>query len=112
MRVKLVPKSYKMGKRIMCVSEPCLPQAPSTEPSEAAAPVETLKSQGSPPSAVQAQSRTSVSFSRFSISNDSNGQGEPEHKGAEPPLDEEERMGFLCKLGILDTVRAESSMIL
>lgn len=32
-------------------------------------------------------------------------ENEPEHKGAEPPLNEEDRMDYLCKLGVLDTVR-------
>ncbi|PNW70925.1 hypothetical protein CHLRE_17g739250v5 [Chlamydomonas reinhardtii] len=30
-------------------------------------------------------------------------ENEPEHKGAEPPLNEEDRMDYLCKLGVLDT---------
>ncbi|GFR53121.1 hypothetical protein Agub_g15837 [Astrephomene gubernaculifera] len=38
-----------------------------------------------------------------STSNDSLTVSEPEYKGADLPINEDERLGFLCKLGVLDT---------
>ncbi|KXZ50686.1 hypothetical protein GPECTOR_15g370 [Gonium pectorale] len=65
------------------------PQKPATSPPPAPAPTTTTASRISP--------------SRVSLSTESTGGSEPEHKGAPHPVNEEERMGFLCKLGILDT---------
>ncbi|GIL48868.1 hypothetical protein Vafri_5296 [Volvox africanus] len=79
---------------------------PTSPTAGGAAPADTTSSdklKTTQPLAVQNPTRSSIPVARISTSNESNGQGEPEHKGAEPPVNEEERMGFLCKLGILDT---------
>ncbi|KAG2454256.1 hypothetical protein HYH02_001289 [Chlamydomonas schloesseri] len=41
--------------------------------------------------------------SRVSTSSSAQEPAEPEHKGAEAPLNEPDRMDYLCKLGVLDT---------
>ncbi|GLC39870.1 hypothetical protein PLESTF_000919300 [Pleodorina starrii] len=80
------------------------PAPPPASSGGAARAAESAKVKSSPASAVSPPTRNPVPVTRISTSNDSNGQGgEPEHKGAEPPLNEEERMGLLCKLGLLDT---------